>query len=123
MAFHNDTGKWGEQVAADYLAANGYAITDRNVRMGRNEIDIIAMKGDSIMFVEVKTRSTALKDPLDAITPDKMRRLCRAADAYIKARQLPHRPQFDLIAIIGAPGRYELEHFPDAFFPPLTSGR
>ncbi|MDE5649953.1 MAG: YraN family protein, partial [Duncaniella sp.] len=61
MAEHNETGKWGEKVARDYLLAQGYAIMGENVRIGNMEIDIIAMKDSSICFVEVKTRSTDFK--------------------------------------------------------------
>ena len=121
MAQHNQLGKWGEAVARDFLVGQGYAIVGQNQRVGNVEIDIIAMKGDGIMFVEVKTRSTRFTDPLDAITPAKMRRLCRAADNYIRSMNIPHRPQFDVIAVVGTPMHYEIEHYPDAFFPPLIS--
>ena len=121
MAFHNDIGSWGENVAADWLASRGYAIAGRNVRVGHTEIDIIAMKGTSIIFVEVKTRTTHFKDPLDAITPDKMRRLCKAADTYLRSMEIPHRPQFDVIAVVGSQRKYEIAHYPDAFFPPLSA--
>ena len=120
MAFHNEIGSWGEDLAVEYLASEGYAIAGRNIRVGRTEIDIIAMKGDGIMFVEVKTRTTHFKDPLDAVSRDKMRRLCRAADSYLRSNMIPHRPQFDITAIIGSKTSYELIHYPDAFFPPLT---
>lgn len=121
MAQHNDLGRWGEAAAADYLSQNGYAIVERNARIGRTEVDIIAMKGDSIMFVEVKTRSTHFKDPVDAITPDKIRRLTRAADTYVRTMNIPHRPQFDVIAIVGTKSKFELVHYPDAFLPALIS--
>lgn len=123
MARHNELGKWGEQIAADYLIANGYKIAGSNMIVGNVELDLIAMKDGGIMFVEVKTRTTDISDPLDAITPAKMRRLCRAADRYIRQNDLPHRPQFDIITIVGTPDSYTLQHFPDAFFPPLLTLR
>ncbi len=121
MARHNECGEWGEQIAADYLIANGYAIARRNAIVGNVEIDIIATKGGGIMFVEVKTRTTDCTAPLDAVTPAKMRRLCRAANRYIRQYDIPHRPQFDIITITGGPGKYNLQHYPDAFFPPLLT--
>lgn len=117
-------GKQGEIIARDYLIAKGYAIRQQNARIGHLEIDIVAMHGNRIVFVEVKTRHSGSTHPLDAITPRKIQRLCTAANAYIKAYNIPHEAQFDVIAIIFASdGSYTLEHIPDAFFPPLHTYR
>ncbi|MDE6116692.1 MAG: YraN family protein [Duncaniella sp.] len=116
MAEHNETGKWGEKVARDYLLAQGYAIMGENVRIGNMEIDIIAMKDSSICFVEVKTRSTDFKDAADAVDSRKRSRMVRAADAYVRAYDIPHDPQLDIILVIGNPMKYTLEHIPDAFY-------
>ena len=75
MAEHNDTGDWGEKIAREHLITKGYTIVDTNFRVGRYEIDIIATKGSSICFVEVKTRMTRYSDPLEAIDRRKMSRL------------------------------------------------
>lgn len=127
MAEHNRLGEWGEKVATEYLVAKGYAILDTNARIGHYELDIVAMLGDRLVFVEVKTRSEASCDPLDAIDKAKIRNLCRAADAYVRAMKLPHDVQFDVITIIGTPmtpsGELVIEHFPDAFLPPFAGGR
>ena len=56
MAEHNDLGKWGEQVAVDYLQRKGYEILERDWKSGHRDLDIIALDGDTIVFVEVKTR-------------------------------------------------------------------
>ena len=85
MARHNDIGRWGEDIAADYLVAGGYAIVGRNLRFGRDEIDIVATRGSGIMFVEVKTRSTPFDDPLDAVNPEKRRRMARFADSFLRS--------------------------------------
>ena len=60
MAKHNNTGKWGEDLAADYLREKGYEIIERDWRDGHRDIDIIARSPDlrTIVFVEVKTRAT-----------------------------------------------------------------
>jgi|MucameStandDraft_1065616.scaffolds.fasta_scaffold02942_5 putative endonuclease len=121
MAGHNITGAWGEQVAHDHLVAKGYAIHGRNWRSGHYEIDIIAIKGNRIIFVEVKTRSRHFTDPAEAVDRRKMMRLARAADSYIQAYDIPHHWQFDIITVIGVPGNCQIEHIPDAFIPPLTS--
>ncbi|MDE6239965.1 MAG: YraN family protein [Muribaculaceae bacterium] len=121
MARHNETGRWGEDIAAEYLAANGYAIADRNWRCGHYEIDIVAYKGSRIIFVEVKTRSDNDEDPLEAVDKDKTSRLIRAAVVYINTYEIDHDIQFDLIAINGTSSDYTIEHIPDAFIPPLKT--
>lgn len=124
MAQHNDTGRWGEQLAREKLAAAGYAIVDHNVHFGMNEIDFIAMKGDRIIFVEVKTRTSDFTDPADAIDSRKVARLCRVANAYVNAYNIPHEVQIDVITICGSPGSTippKVEHYEDAFRPPLRT--
>ncbi|MCM1021291.1 MAG: YraN family protein [Muribaculum sp.] len=118
-------GALGEDIACKYLISKGYAIRDQNVRIGHLEIDIIAMLGNRIVFVEVKARAkSSPQHPLDAVTPRKIQRLCTAANAYMKAYNLSHEAQFDIIAIIFSPdGTHTVEHIPDAFFPPLRSYR
>lgn len=121
MAQHNQTGKWGENIAADYLTAKGYAIVDRNARQGGVEVDIIATRGQTIAFVEVKTRTSPLTDPLEAVGPQKVRRLARFADTYMRTSGLPYRPQIDLISIVGSEHDYEVTHIEDAFEPPIRT--
>lgn len=126
MAKHNELGKWGEQIAVDLLVTKGYAIVDRNWHLGHLEIDIIAMKDDRIVFVEVKTRSTNFVDPIMAIDRRRILRMVRAANAYVKWHNVPHGVQFDVILIIGSPDSSvapEIDHIPDAFFPPLRTYR
>ncbi|MDE6704082.1 MAG: YraN family protein [Muribaculaceae bacterium] len=121
MARHNETGRWGEDVAAEYLAARGYAIAERNWRSGHYEIDIVAYKGSRIVFVEVKTRTRDYDDPIEAVDRNKALRLIRAANVYIDAKDINHEIQFDLIAVNGSPTDYRIEHIPDAFESPLRT--
>lgn len=121
MAQHNITGQWGEDLACEILIKKGYTIRERNLRIGHYEIDIIAMKGNRIIFVEVKTRTNTDSDPLDAIDNKKILRMTRAANSYITTFDIPQEPQFDIITIIGNPYDYTTEHIPDAFTAPLTS--
>lgn len=121
MAQHNEIGQWGEDIACEKLITEGYAINQRNFRIGHYELDIIAMKGNRIVFVEVKTRSNIDSDPIEAIDNKKIMRMVRAANAYVIAYDIPHEVQFDIITIVGTPDNYKLEHIPDAFFAPLTS--
>lgn len=119
MAQHNDLGKWGEEIAREYLIVNGYTLVATDDRNGHFEIDIIALKNDRIIFVEVKTRSEGSSDPLDAITPKKIRRLCIAANTYVKQYNYKHDVQFDIITVVRNGNSHKLEHYPDAFRPPL----
>ena len=107
----------------DTLVAAGCAIVERNWRMGHYEIDIIAAAGAVYDFVEVKTRSTAVADPLMAVDKRKRARLVAAADVFLRTLDRPFDYRFDIITIIGAPGRYTVEHFPDAFLPGLRTYR
>lgn len=124
MAFHNEVGRWGEQAACDYLVTQGYTLMERNCKIHRIEIDIIACKADTICFIEVKTRSSDEIDPVYAIDDRKMKRMCRAANNYVNAHDLHLNPQIDIITVIGNPvsGILRIEHYPDCYLPsPVTA--
>ncbi len=95
-----DTGRNGERTAVNWLRRRGYIIHELNWRNGRYEIDIIASRGGTLHFVEVKTRSVmGWSSPEQAMTHDKCRALLRCAAAYLSIHRMPHEPQFDLIAV------------------------
>ena len=106
-------GNAGEQAACDFLTKKGWKIIDRNVRMGRNEIDIIAEKRKTIAFIEVKRRSsTAYGQPAEAVNAEKQRRIVQAAALYAEANGLENaRLRFDVIEVL--PG--EIRHIEGAF--------
>ena len=60
MAAHNDLGKWGEDLAADYLRDKGYVIIDRDWKSGHHDLDIVAKEDETLVIVEVKTRRNRL---------------------------------------------------------------
>lgn len=124
MARHNELGKAGEDFAASYLEHAGYGIIERDWRQGSRDIDIVARTedGTTVVFVEVKTRSSdAIVRPEDAVDARKIRNLGRAADAYVKERAIWNELRFDLINIVGtAPENFKLEHIIDAFNPLLA---
>lgn len=95
-------GQRGEDLAARHLKRSGYRILDRNVRLGRYEIDIIAREGDTVAFVEVKTRvSDAIADPEVNVTPDKQRRIRHAAHRYMDAQDDPTcYYRFDIVSVL-----------------------
>ena len=82
-------GAAGEKAAAKALKGNGYRIVARNYRCAMGEIDLIAVDSDTIVFVEVKTRSDdSAADPENNVTYQKQRRLSRAARCYLESKLL-----------------------------------
>ena len=124
MAKHNDLGKWGEELAADYLQKAGYIIMDRDWHYGggKRDLDIVCKTQDrtTIVFVEVKTRAEEeLADPEDAVDLRKIRHLGRVADEYVKMYGIVEELRFDVIAIVGRPNNDDIQinHIDDAFNP------
>lgn len=103
-------GKFGEDKAAEFLAKGGYRIIERNFSCKLGEIDIVARKGDTLRFIEVKTRSGfQFGSPAEAVNENKMRHIRRVAEIYLRARRLnPMRISFDVIEV-------SFNHIKDAF--------
>ncbi len=100
MAAHNDTGKLGEKLAADYFLKNGYTILEQNWRHGKWEIDIIAYKDNLLHFIEVKCRTTtAFGHPEESVTVKKIRHLIDASAEYLYLHPEWKRVQFDVLSI------------------------
>lgn len=116
MTRHNQkVGAWGEEIAAQWLAANGREVIARNVRTPYGEIDIIAQLGDITIFVEVKTL-TASKNflPEHQITNRKREHMLNAAQHYAAEHDIDHY-QIDVIAVEGKPGNTPaVTHFENA---------
>ncbi len=117
-------GPHGERVGVKFLKRLGYRIIKRNYTCPGGEIDIIAADGDTLAFVEVKTRrSDQAADPENSINLHKQRQIAHAARTFIaqtSAQYLPAR--FDVLSIIiPERGKPQIEYFIDAFGP--VSGR
>jgi putative endonuclease len=110
-------GRRGEDRAAQYLRRRGYRILARNWRCRLGEIDLIALDGDTLVFVEVKTRRGDLfGSPELAVTPRKQRQLTKAALSFIMSRKLGHLPgRFDVVAIRHTAQGEEITYLPGAF--------
>jgi putative endonuclease len=99
------TGARGEVLAADYLRRAGYTIIDMNWRCRRGELDIIARDGATLVFVEVRTRSSArLGSPEESVTPAKQRRLAELAATYLLFQENAGEPwtgpwRIDVVAL------------------------
>jgi putative endonuclease len=114
-------GQRGEAAAARYLKRLGYVIVARGSHIRRGEIDLIAVDGRTLVFVEVKTRvSHDAGHPAEAVDREKQRRLTRLAMVYLKRHHLlENSARFDVIAITWPKNqrRPTIEHFKNAFEP------
>jgi len=112
-------GRRGENAAARYLKRLGYLIVARSQKAAIGEIDLVAVDRRTVVFVEVKTRTTQdAGHPADAVDDAKQRRLTRLALSYLQRHDLLEcRSRFDVVAVTwGDDGqRPAIEHFQDAF--------
>ena len=95
-------GRRGERIAERHLRRHGYRILERNFRGAGAEIDLVAMDGETLVFVEVKTRRTARTGmPQEAVNSHKQRHLRRAGEVYAQRHRAHDRPiRFDVVAIL-----------------------
>lgn len=113
MRAKDAVGRYGENVAATYLARAGWQVLDRNWRGPSGELDIVALQGTELVVVEVKTRSgDGFGHPAEAVTPVKLARLRRLAAQWLQAHDLhPTSVRVDVIAVRTArQGPAEVEH-------------
>lgn len=108
-------GEYAEEMAAQEYLRRGYAIKERNWRLGKTEIDIIAQKDNIIVLSEVKARATNKEDALASVTIDKRRRMIRAADSYLRNYQGFFTYRFDIVACAGGFENFRMEIYEDAF--------
>jgi putative endonuclease len=112
-------GRRGENAAARYLQRLGYVIVARGQRAAIGEIDLVAVDGRTVVFVEVKTRTTQdAGHPSDAVDDAKQRRLTRLALSYLQRHDLLEcRSRFDVVAVTwgDANQRPLIEHYANAF--------
>ena len=115
MKHNQRIGKWGEEIAAEFLAHRGCEIVARNARTPYGEIDIVARQGDVILFAEVKTRtSNKMGLPEESITPRKREHMLAAAEQYAAEHEINHW-QIDVISVEGKPGSApHITHFENA---------
>lgn len=112
-----DLGKAGEAAARAYLERKGFRILAVNWRCAEGELDIVARDGETICFVEVRTKSPGDHgDPLDTITGPKQRQVIRVATRYLQRYNLEDAPvRFDAIGLTAHGRSYTITHIPGAF--------
>jgi len=113
----DELGKRGEDEAAKYLRGIGYRIVGRRERVLRGDIDIVALDGRTVVFVEVRSRSdTTHGHPAETVGPTKQRRIAELATAYIRRHRLQDcSVRIDVVAVTFAAGRPLVEHYQNAF--------
>lgn len=117
MAYHNELGKLGEDLAAATLIRKGYEILKRNFVYEKAEIDIIARKDDLLVIVEVKTRnSVVFGDPQSFVSKGKIKLLVKAANEYVLQNDLDTEVRFDIIAVLKNKYSEQIEHYENAFY-------
>lgn len=105
-------GRYGEDRACEYLVGNGYEILDRNWRYSEGELDIVCTFQRTLVFVEVKTRtSLAFGSPFEAVTTQKLAKIRRLAANWCAQRQVSNsQVRFDAIGVLVHGGRVTIEH-------------
>ncbi len=115
-----ETGRAGELAARLFLAGKGYDILEVNWRFKKLEVDIIAKKQDTLVFIEVKTRkSNTFGEPELFVTRKKQQFLVAAANQYVTERDLAFESRFDIVSVISPDKNQTIKHLEGAFFPLL----
>ena len=109
----------GERAAEKFLKRKGYKIVARGLRLRGGELDLVAVDGRVVVFVEVKTRrNIRFGSPAEAVDARKQSRMTRAASVFIKRHSLEnYSARFDVVAITWPEGacQPQIEHIPNAF--------
>jgi putative endonuclease len=122
VSSRDELGRRGEDEAAKYLRGLGYRIVGLRERVLRGDIDIVALDGRTVVFVEVRTRSTSAHGhPAETVGFVKQRRLATLVNAYIRRHRLEDQSvRIDVVAVTFDPaGRPVVEHYQNAFDEPL----
>lgn len=115
---HLELGTRGEEMAVEWLRRHHLNILERNWRSGKSEVDIVVKENNTIVFVEVKTRSgNQWSEPESSVDSKKQKALIRAASDWFDQYPGEHSFRFDVIAVQLLPEKKVISHFRDAFFP------
>jgi putative endonuclease len=112
----SELGNQGENLAYWHLREQGFTVVARNYRYSGGEVDLIAWEGDTLVFVEVKSRGSGFRAPEDAVDREKRRHLVAAARDYRYRAHVRSPYRFDVISILLEADRQPLiQHFRNAF--------
>ncbi len=115
--FNKYKGDIGEQLATNYLKKNKYKILARNYKNKIGEIDIIARQKKTIVFIEVKTRSSLqFGNPSEAVNFHKQTKIRQVAECYLQQFKIKYSDlRFDVIEILGDEKEFDVNHIINAF--------
>jgi putative endonuclease len=117
MSESNERGILGERMAVEYLTSKGYRILAQNFRYLKGEVDILALKGNCLAAVEVKTRSSFnFGAPEEFLKPAQIQRIVKTVDYFVTSNNLEVEVRFDIIAIVMNSKDLELKHLKNAFY-------
>lgn len=114
-------GRWGEEHAVRYLEQEGYQVLARNWRRREGELDLVALHGSTLVFVEVKTRRTdSFGAPEESVDLRKQAQLAQIAQRYLDEHPQLHFTEcrFDVLVVDLAKRSPQIRHYPNAFYPP-----
>ena len=110
-------GNEGEQHAADFLVKKGFEIVERNYRYKHSEIDLIVKKGNWLIFVEVKARSSSLFGyPEEFVNREKVQTILAGASQYIYKIDWQGNVRYDIVSVQFGTKSTEIVHIEDAFY-------
>ncbi len=111
-----ESGDYGEALALEFLTKKGYTLLEKNYRYKRAEIDLIMRQANTLVFVEVKARSSVSYGfPEEAVDEKKAALIIEAADHYIYEANWEKAIRFDIVSVILQP-HVAIRHFEDAFW-------
>lgn len=114
LARNQTVGKWGEQVATDYLLRQGYDLVARNIRTPYGEIDLVVAAADLTVFVEVKARlSSTMGPPEISVGPRKQGHMIACAQYYAQQHSVDHW-RIDVVTVERVSGQPRITHFENA---------
>ncbi len=109
-------GRWGENMAADFLKTKGYEILETGYTERIGEIDIIAANESYLVFIEVKTRKDAqFSEARESVTKSKQRKIIDTALMWLATHEDNRQPRFDVIELYTRPDKTYIRHIENAF--------
>lgn len=117
MTSKHQLGRQGEAAAAAFLIQNGHQILEQNYRYLKAEVDVIALKKNCLIAVEIKTRSSDFFGaPESFLKPKQQQRIVTAIDYFVKQNNLNVEVRFDVISVLKKGGNFQIKHIKNAFY-------
>jgi putative endonuclease len=117
MTTKQERGKNGELIAENYLQQKGYTLLERNYRAGKSEIDLICKKDNTLIFIEVKTRtSVKFGHPEEFVSDAQIAKIMEGAEVFVVDMNWNGAIRFDIVSVLLQQPKNRIEHFKDAFY-------